>query len=389
MTLRCDVLVVGAGSAGVPAAVAAAREGAGTVIVERNAFPGGCGVTDLHWQICGLYLNGSGLSDELLNPGLTGDICNRLGGVPGVSRARRIGRVDVLPYDSARFSKALAELLKAEDRVQSLFNTTVQGVSIDGRRITSVETSQGDIVPRIVVDCSGDGVVIRSSPLLHEVAPENERQLAGCTVRVNGLKGADETLAIRVPYVLRLAEADGKLPAGLRFSFFTPGDVRGEGLCKLSLLPGSLHAGMEAGEAVSAVLDCLKSRLPEFRNAAVVEMSTEVMEREGARLKGEYTLTEADVLSGRKFPDGVARNAWPIEMWDQKRGPKYKYLPAGEFYEIPLRCLRAAAVDNLLCAGRCISVSSAALGSTRVMGTCMALGEAAGKEAAGMVPGEN
>jgi len=385
MTLKCDVLVAGAGTAGVPAAIASARAGADTVLVEKRGFPGGCGVTGLHHSICGLFSNGSKSSNEFLNPGLTYEICHGLYGNARPLSVVRVGRVDVLPYEPAQYSKVLAGLLEAESRVKSFFKMAVKSVAVDGRRISSVTTDQGEIVPRVVVDCSGAGVVIQSSALLNETAGEKERQLAGCTVRFSGLRDADETLAIRVPYALRQAEGAGKLPAGLQFTVFVPGDVRGEGFCKLSLLPGSLRSGMTVDEAVRTVQACLGDKVPEFRAARVVEMSPEVMEREGARLKGEYVLTEEDILAGRKFPDGVVRNAWPMEIWDQKRGPTYKYLPAGECYDIPVRCLKAAAVDNLFCAGRCISVSSSALGSTRVMGTCMAIGEAAGKEAARIV----
>ena len=93
-------------------------------------------------------------------------------------------------------------------------------------------------------------------------------------------------------------------------------------------------------------------------------------------------LTKEDVLSARKFPDGVVKNAWPIELWDRTKGTIYKYVPRGEYYEIPFRCLMVSGITNLLTAGRCISVTHEALGSTRVMGTCMALGEQAGKAAA-------
>ena len=110
--------------------------------------------------------------------------------------------------------------------------------------------------------------------------------------------------------------------------------------------------------------------------------SFRVLDREGRRIRGEYTLTKEDVLSAAKFPDGVVRNAWPIELWDRSKGTVYKYVPAGDYYEIPFRCLMVRDVPNLLTAGRCISVTREALGSTRVMGTCMALGEAAGKAAA-------
>ena len=102
------------------------------------------------------------------------------------------------------------------------------------------------------------------------------------------------------------------------------------------------------------------------------------MDRDGRRLSGKYVLTADDVVGARKFDDPAARGAWPIEFWDQHKGPRYEYVPDDDWYEIPLRSLQSQSISNLLCAGRCISASTRALASTRVMGICMVLGEAAG-----------
>ena len=100
---------------------------------------------------------------------------------------------------------------------------------------------------------------------------------------------------------------------------------------------------------------------------------------------GRYELTRDDVLSGRKFDDAVARASWPIELWQEGHlGATYEYLEDGQTYDIPLRCLQARDVDNLFMAGRCMSATHDALGSARVIGTCLATGEAAGKAAAGV-----
>jgi hypothetical protein len=98
---------------------------------------------------------------------------------------------------------------------------------------------------------------------------------------------------------------------------------------------------------------------------------------------GPYQLTREDVLSGRRFADGVVRASWPIELWEEGRlGPTYEYLEDGQAYDIPLRSLRARDVDNLFVAGRCMSATHEALGSARVIGTCLAAGEAVGIAAA-------
>jgi hypothetical protein len=184
-----------------------------------------------------------------------------------------------------------------------------------------------------------------------------------------------------VPYAIRQGVAEGVLPAYLRYTSFVPGVLPCEGWCKLSMPAG--HPDMaRARTDADTVLEHLKESLPAFGTARIRATSTEVSEREGPRLKGLYTLTGRDVLEGRKFLDAIARGSWPIELWDAEEGPTYRYFRPGEVYDIPLRCLQAAAARNLLCAGRCISVTREALGSTRVMGTCMALGEAAGREAA-------
>jgi FAD dependent oxidoreductase len=103
---------------------------------------------------------------------------------------------------------------------------------------------------------------------------------------------------------------------------------------------------------------------------------------------GRYRLTREDVLGGRRFEDGVARACWPIELWEEGRlGATYEYLEDGQTYDIPLRSLRARDVANLFVAGRCMSATHEALGSARVIGTCLATGEAVGRAAATQAAG--
>ena len=132
----------------------------------------------------------------------------------------------------------------------------------------------------------------------------------------------------------------------------------------------------------------LASVIPAFKDSSIAGTSLKVLEREGRRVMGEYTLTKDDVLSARKFPDGVVKNSWPIELWDRSKGTVFKYVPRGDYYEVPFRCLMVKGILNLLTAGRCISVTNEALGSTRVMGVCMELGDQAGTAAAYWIKNE-
>lgn len=381
MSVRCEVLVVGGGVAGVPAAVAAARAGADTLLVETRSCPGGTGVAGLHRFICGLYPNRADGAAPLLNGGLAEETCRRLTELAPSSRPIRLGRVDVLPYDPAHLRKAFLAMIAREERLRVRYETAAEGCVLDGGRIRCVRAGGLEILPDTVVDCSGTGAVIRTDPALHDAPPATERQMDGYTVRVSGLTDTSDALPIQVPLAVRRGVEAGELPDVLRFTTFVAGDRSGEGWCKLNL-PAGQFGDAEARVEAGRLHAYLKRALAPFGNSRLTTQGSEVTEREGSRLKGVYTLTERDVLDGRTFADGVVRGAWPIEIWDAVRGPASRYLEPGRTYSIPARCLQAAASPNLFCAGRCISVTHTALGSTRVMGTCLALGEAAGALAA-------
>jgi hypothetical protein len=235
----------------------------------------------------------------------------------------------------------------------------------------------------MVIDCTGNGDVAALAGADFELSPESERQLAGFTIRVSGLLEGDDTLSLKVPYHCARAVERHILPQSLRFTTFTPGDTPGEGYIKMSLTgEDTPDRDRHALENAQALIAYLVQVMPAFRGARITGTSLKVLDREGRRITGDYMLSEEDVLAARKFPDAIVRNAWPIELWDRTKGTLYRYVPRGDYYEIPFRCITVRGMTNLLTAGRCISVSPAALGSTRVMGACMALGEQAGRAAA-------
>ena len=127
----------------------------------------------------------------------------------------------------------------------------------------------------------------------------------------------------------------------------------------------------------------LKERVAGFENAYIASSGASIGIRETRRIKGEYVLTESDVMSGQKFDDQIAVASYPIDIHDPSGpGLKWQPLPEGVYYGIPYRCLLPKKVDNLLVAGRPISVDPVAFSSTRVSPTSMALGQAAGIAAA-------
>jgi hypothetical protein len=383
---NCDILVIGAGVSGVAAAVAAARSGMQTILAEKDSFLGGTGCSGLLQHICGLYLNGRAMPEETLNNGIVREIVSRLRQISPRNKIRRTGQVYVLPYSAEDLASVFSSMCSAENRLSVMLNTTALSVKKKGGEILEAGLNQSGtsyrIAPGILIDCSGDGQAASMAGADYELSPVSKRQLAGFIIRLKGLETRDEALPVKVPYYLSKAAEAKLFPSYIRFTAFSYGESSDEGYLKIN--PGyeySRRSGVVLNRAAK-ILSYLAGKLPSFRNAYIAATSLRVMDREGRRICGEYTLTEDDVLNARKFDDGVVKNAWPIELWDRGKGTIYKYITSGDYYEIPFRCLKVKGMNNLLTAGRCISATREALGSTRVMGPCISLGEQAGLAAA-------
>jgi len=384
--MACDVVVVGAGVAGIGASVRASREGMHTLLIERNDHPGGVAVAGMHRFICGLYANGDDMPDATLNGGIAGEICDRLNALAPQNEIQRMGKVYVLPFAIRDLLSTCSSMSKNEEALEVFYNTRAVSVEMEGNSIASITvhspTTEFDIVPKVVIDCSGDGIIVRMSGGRYQVTSADRRQLAGYSFRVTGLREFDELLPLRVPYHLSKEVDEERMPIYLKFTTYTPGDAPDEGYCRLNIPPAVKNRNEQARRDALLVHRYLSRVLTAFRGSNIAEMSPRVVDREGSRVCGEYTLTADDVLDGRTFSDGAVKNAWPIEFWNQQTGPSLQYLDPNDHYEIPARCLKPLGILNCWCAGRCISATHEALASTRVMGTCVSLGEEAGRRAA-------
>jgi hypothetical protein len=139
-----------------------------------------------------------------------------------------------------------------------------------------------------------------------------------------------------------------------------------------------------------ALMKFFKKYISGFEDAYILQTATQVGIRETRRIKGEYAFNADDVTAAAKFPDCVVRSAYPIDVHKPK-GKGYdrkeyneppRVPPAGDWYEIPYRCLVPLKIDNLLVAGRCLSATHEGQAAVRIMPNCAALGEAAGMAAA-------
>ncbi|MBA3035073.1 MAG: FAD-dependent oxidoreductase [Desulfobacterium sp.] len=383
MEISCDILVVGGGIAGIAAAVKAAREGANTLLIEKNSFPGGIAIHAMHRYICGLYSSDLRAPINTLNGGIAEEICHELKNLsPGIE-AIQMGNVYVYPFATKDLLKVLKNLIDKQTGLEIFYETELNSIQTKQDNIKKVITKglKGELIiyPRAVIDCSGDGAAIRLSGAAYELSPANVRQLAGFCIKIKGIKNPPDMVFISVPYYVLHAVIEKKLPPYLKYIKFYPGDIDDEGFCLINLpFENNFEKAEEAKKLAVKIHDILVDSLVSFKDSYIDKLSSVIAEREGLRMVGQYMLTREDVLSARKFYDGVVKNAWPIELWNQDKGPVYQYVEAGDFYEIPLRCLKSINIKNLYGAGRCVSVSHEALGSTRVMGTCISLGEQAG-----------
>jgi hypothetical protein len=306
----------------------------------------------------------------------------------------------VLPYTPFAFACLADELVASTPGLDVYLHAYLAGATssrdrIEALRVVTWERTL-ELEPTVVIDTSGDAVVARLAGAATETPPPPERQLPALVFVLQHVDadalGAGPRLALLRTLVA--AERDGLLPKGSANVTLAPSPQRGELIGKLALgaVPDDRSgrrdfltaAEQEGRRRVLAVTEFLKT-LPAFGRAFVSHLAPQVGVRESRRVIGRYQLTREDVLSGRKFEDVVARASWPIELWQEGRlGATYEYLPEGQTYDIPLRSLRARDIENLFVAGRCMSATHDALGSARVIGTCLATGEGVGRAAARM-----
>ncbi len=376
-----DVMVVGGGFAGFAAAVQAARLGLKTLLVESKAQWGGAAYEGRHSFLCGLYPGGD-TSVEILNPGISKEVADLLISQKH-AKTVKTGKMTMLKYEAESLQEVFNSLTEKEKNLHVLFESQIEDVHAENGRIKNVRMryqNQTSVMPcRAIIDCSGNGDVIRMSGAAYDLAPIHERQLAAYACRIDGVINKDQITDLKIAY--HLAQSAG-LPKHLRFSIWMAGATSSQGILRVSVLPSDAPYEIEnIRKQAAQVHEALKVSMTEFKNSVIYHFTDQIVEREGLRMRGLYVLTKDDVLNAQKFDDGAVKNAWPVEFWHQASGPRYDYLEDGQYYEIPSRCLQSKDIPNLFCAGRCISADAKALASVRVTGTCLALGEQAAQEA--------
>lgn len=397
-----DVVVLGSGSAGATAAIAAARTGARVLLVEKLPFLGGTSTAVLD-TFYGFYTPGEpprkvvgGIPDEVVE-GLRaiGDV---------VLRPNTFGAGTGVTYHPEHL-KVVWERLVTEAGASVLLHAFVPEVAAVDDRVTSltVATKHGlrRITARCFIDASGDADLCHHAGIGYELAGETEpAQTLTTTFRMTNVdieRRRGISKAELNALLAKAAEEGYDLPRREGSDHITPvAGVTATIMTRLdsyrrdadgsvvnatdpALLTDAEIAGRrQALEYVRFLVD----RVPGYERAQLVALGTQIGVRETRRVYGDYRLTRDDVVAARQFDDQIALCGAPIEDHHGGADTRWQYLPAGEAVGVPYRSLIARDARNVLVAGRCFSATHDAHASVRSMAQCMAMGQAAGVAAA-------
>ena len=417
-----DVLVVGGGNAGCAAALASARHGARTLLVERYGFLGGTATASM----VGPWMTFHSGSERIVG-GIAQEIVERLqrmGGSPGHVYDSSDYVATITPFDPEIHKALLFEMMR-ESGVQLLLHAyflrtlchrEVSRGSVEGAVFATV-AGEREYRAAVTIDATADAYVAASAGVATQQGDSRGRvQPASLMFRLSHVDLAKTAAYLRMhPDQMRtslkthervapalsavaglhdlwhaaIERGEVDIPREVVSFFITPyPDEVSVNMTRVTnidpLDPDDLtRAEVEARMQVMQLLEFFRKNVPGFERARIAATGTQIGIRESRRIVGEYTLTREDVLQGRHFDDAVARSAYPIDIHNPAgSGTVTHRLAAGESYEIPYRCLVPKNVDRLLVAGRCISTTHEALASTRLTPTVMTLGQAAGTAAA-------
>ncbi|MFA9560347.1 FAD-dependent oxidoreductase [Evansella sp. AB-rgal1] len=411
-----DVVVAGGGPSGITAAIASARMGVKTLLVEKYGFLGGMATNALVGPLQTFHAG-----EKQIAKGIGEEVIQRLkeiGGTPGHVKDM-IGFVPTITPVDVEKLKYIYQELAEESGVKLQLHTVVTGVELEEKTLKALHlfNKSGHFKARAktFIDCTGDGDVVAMAGVPFEKgrAKDGLAQPMSMMFRLGRVNTEmireymrknpeDFVLAENwetVPMVavsgffslVKKAKEAGKFTVDrdrvLLFELPTEGEVSvnmtrvirhdatdGQALSKAEVI---------ARKQVMEVVEFLQNNVPGFEEALLINCGTQIGVRESRRVIGEYVLTGEDVVTGKKFDDVIALGSYPIDIHSPDGDElNVVHMKPGTIYDIPYRSILNKSVQNLLVAGRCLSATHEALASARVTPTAMLVGQAAGTASA-------
>lgn len=386
---KADVCIVGAGPAGMSAAVSAARNGAKVVVMHDRPVVGGNASSEIRMWIRGARgrdVNESGIAEEL-----------------ALMNLYRNPTLNFSIWDSVTY-----ELLKNEPNIELLLNCSCLDAEVFDSKICSVvgwqTTTQKfhKVEAEIFCDCSGDSILAPLSGAEFRMGREARDELSEDIAPI-----ASDNKTMGMSCLMQVRETDHKVPftppkwavkftdetISHRVNINRPDSFKGDNFWWIEL-GGNADSIADTEALRDELLKITFGVWDYYKNSGRFDSENWELDwvgflpgkRESRRYVGDHILSQNDIRSGGDFYDTVAYGGWTMDDHDPdgfmtKRSPNH-FHPAPSPFGIPYRCLYSTNIDNLMFAGRNISCTHSAMSSCRVMGTCTTLGQAVGTAAA-------
>lgn len=413
-TTKADVLVFGAGPAGISAAINAARQGSTVLLIERYPHVGGMStlIPVSMWPIVTAVEIGE---MEQSYEGFPKEVIDRLkevGGieergivadgidswVPDEEKGNVIASSKWYIYDPEALKFIFFEMLE-EAGVELRVNTLAVKPVVKGRTIqgVEVETLSGRefFEGKIIIDTTG------SADIVHRAGAETEYGLADGSIlpsstswRIAGVDtdALDTDKAVKL-YVEKRKNGELDVPLeGISIQLFCKGVVHIFGTRVFDVNPldpaQAAYGEREQRRQIKDIYLLFKRELPEFKDSRIINTGVSIGMIGTRRIKGDYKITMDELLAAKKFDDTIATGTYRMEIWDTKGSKNFFHHLKNDYYSFPYRCLIPKDLDNVLTAGSTISGQYEAMASWAIQPVCMLTGQAAGT-AAGLCVTEN
>ena len=389
---KYDLIVVGGGFAGTAAAISAAREGISVLLVEQSNCLGGSAANCLVNPFMGYWTKIDGV-DHALCQGIFKEINEEM-----EKFGEKVDKAIAFNIFSEEYLKIILMRMAQKVGVEFLLRSYLTGAEREGNKIKSITVANksGNMILEAdrFIDATGDADLTALAGFDTKLGREADNLCQPMTLcfrlsNVDREKYLKEKELINPLYKKFKKEGKIKNPREdvLKFDTLQEDILHFNTTRIVKLNPTDAEdltkAEIMAREQVFEMFEFLKNNFECFKNSHLLSTAMQIGVRESRMICGEYTLTGEDLMACTKFEDSIALGNYDIDIHNPEgSGTSHYYFGPGEYYTIPYRTLIPKTAENLLVAGRCISVTHEAQASVRIMAIVCCIGEAAGTAAA-------